>query len=247
VADLETGSVELCQSDPGYRLPPAQAPTPESEDLQILFSQAGRALIHAAVPLRAANDLGWAWHHLGAARAGWTIVHRIGGGQMDSELVEVFRLPWEDLEVAAMSLGFGNTMSAIDLCADAVLLACHQPLHDKGRCYDLGELRKGRAKLVGPPGLLAWADQLLAHPDLAGLQECRDHMTHRTPRRHVTAIIDRRGAVGGRALAEISTLHGKDGVRWQGSIGDLIPRAVRFGEQQLELLCRAILALPAIR
>ncbi len=48
-------------------------------------------------------------------------------------------------------------------------------------------------------------------------------------------------------LAELTTLHGRDPqrgtpiTRGQGSIADLVPRLVRFGEEQLEGLCRAIL------
>jgi hypothetical protein len=33
-------------------------------------------------------------------------------------------------------------MTAIDLCANAVLLACGQPLHRDGRFYDLAGLRR---------------------------------------------------------------------------------------------------------
>jgi hypothetical protein len=45
----------------------------------------------------------------------------------------------------------------------------------------------------------------------------------------------------GRALAEITTLHGADPARWRGSIDDLVPRMVTFGQEQLKALCSAIL------
>ena len=44
-----------------------------------------------------------------------------------------------------MSLGFGKVLTALDLCADAILLACGRPLHTKGQFYDLGNLRNWRA------------------------------------------------------------------------------------------------------
>jgi hypothetical protein len=45
----------------------------------------------------------------------------------------------------------------------------------------------------------------------------------------------------GRDLSEITTLHGQQGARGQGSIGQLIPRLVDFGETRVEALCKAII------
>lgn len=56
----------------------------------------------------------------------------------------VFDQPWEILEVAAMSLGFGDVLTTLDLCADAALLASLQPLHPKGQFYELGDSGSGR-------------------------------------------------------------------------------------------------------
>ena len=72
-----------------------------------LSSQAGRALVHASVPFQAATDLAWAWHNLGAADMGRTIVIRLATGHMDPQLEVVFGQSWDVLEIAAMSLGFG--------------------------------------------------------------------------------------------------------------------------------------------
>jgi hypothetical protein len=244
VAEPETGSIELhvlpASSPPVAEAPPARSRS--TADLQMLSSQAGRALITARRLHQPGTDLAWAWMHLGAADIGRTIASQLGAGHMDLELKAIFNQPWDVLEVTAMSLGFGETMCAIDLCADAVLLAGGEEPLATGKFYDLGTLQRRRAKLVASPAVRAWIDQLLAHPDLAVLKDCRDHLTHRTPRRHITMALGSNGVPTGRALAEITTLHGEDGARWKGSIADLVPRLVGFGEDQLESLCRAILA-----
>ncbi len=64
-----------------------------------------------------------------------------------------------------MSLGVGDVMTALDLCADAVLLACGQPLLPRGRFYDLGNLKTMQGKLAAPPDIKVWVDQSLKHPD----------------------------------------------------------------------------------
>jgi hypothetical protein len=215
--------------------------TQTEPSLQTLSSRAGRALLEAGAPQQAGNDLAWAWLHLGAADLGRTIVRRLSAGEMDQQLEAIYGQPWEVLEVAAMSLGFGDVMTAIDLCADAVLLACGAPLHATGRFYDLGNLRRRRGELTTRPALEAWANQLLAHPDdLTLLEECRHHLIHRHVRRHIGVTMGNAEPTR-RALAEITTLHGSDPPRSRGSIADLVPRMVTFGEEQLKALCSAIL------
>ncbi len=49
--------------------------------------------------------------------------------------------------------------------ADAVLLACGQPLLPRGRFYDLGNLKTLQGKLAAPPDIKVWVDQSLKHPD----------------------------------------------------------------------------------
>jgi hypothetical protein len=142
--------------------------------------------------------------------------------------------------MAAMSLGFNNTTSALDLCVDAALLACGEALLGGGRFYDLGELRRRRQRRQ-VTALRGWIDELLAHPDLAELQDLRDHLTHRTPPRDLTYRLDRRGRPTVRELAAITTLHGFQAARPRGSIADLVARLVAFGGAQLEALCTAIL------
>jgi hypothetical protein len=217
-------------------------------DLQVLSDQAGRVL-EPNGGRRARDDLHWAWLHLGAAAIGQTVVDRLRAGQLDPQLEAIFGQPWEILEVASMSLGFGDVMSALDLCADAVLLACGRPPRPNGRFYDLNDLRASsptppgrppRPPLVAPPRLRAWIDQLLAHPDLQLLRDCRNPVVHQKLRRHRGVTMEN-GLVTGRALSEITTLHGQGPAQWRGSIGDLVPRLVGFGEAQLVGLCRAVI------
>jgi hypothetical protein len=209
--------------------------------LQTLSSRAGRALVAGGVPHRAADDLAWAWFNLGAAGIGRTMVGRLGGGSMDPDLDRIFSQPWEILEVAAMSLAFEDTMTALDLCADAVMIAGGQPMPANGRFYDVGLLRRDRRKLTLTGSVVAWVDQLLLHADLALLVACRNPLTRQTVRRHIGVTMGT-GIPTGRSLAEITTLHGNAPPQNRGSIGVLIPQLVSFGERQVEALCNAVLA-----
>lgn len=209
--------------------------------LQTLSSRAGRALVAGGVPHRAADDLAWAWFNLGAAGLGRTIVGRLGSGSMDPDLDRIFSQPWEILEVAAMSLAFEDTMTALDLCADAVMIAGGQPMPANGRFHDVGLLGRDRSKLTLTSSVKAWVDQLLPHGDLALLVACRNPLTHQTVRRHIGVTMGT-GIPTGRSLAEITTLHGSSPPQGRGSIGVLIPQLVGFGETQVEALCAAILA-----
>jgi hypothetical protein len=207
-----------------------------SDTLQVLSSRAGRALIHGGIHERAGTDLAWAWFNLGAAAMGRTIVDLLARGKVDH--LAMFGQPWDILEVGAMSLGFEDAMTALDLCADAVLLACGRTPQANGQFYDLGNLKKLQQQLAAPPAVRAWIEQLLRHPDLTLLEDCRNPMTHRFLRRHMFLAV---GGTPGRSLSEITTLHGQGPPQSRGSIADLIPRLVTFGETQLESLCKAIL------
>lgn len=171
---------------------------------------------------------------------GRTIVEQLGTGQMDPHLGALFGQSWEILEVAAMSLGFGDVMTAIDFCADAVLPACGEPPRPGGMFYGLRYLRALQGTLTAPIAVHLWIHQLLAQADLTLLEECRHPAVHRKFRRHIS-VTRENGVPTSRALAEISTLHGSDPARPRGSIGELVPRLVGFGEGQLEGLCRAVL------
>lgn len=210
-----------------------------SDALQTLSSRAGRALVRAGARDQAGQDLAWAWFNLGAADMGRTIVARLAADKTD-ELTAMFDQPWDILEVGAMSLAFEDVMTALDLCADAVFLACGEPLDPTGRFYDLGSLKKHHQRLCASPSIRAWIDQLLRHPDLALAEDCRNPLTHRFVRRHILMAVGT-GAPSVRSLSEITTLHGQGPPRGRGSIGDLVPRLVGFGEGQLASLCQAIL------
>ncbi len=245
MTEPEGGFIELrvVESLPPPPTSPPPAPHRATGELRTLAGRAGWALLQAGLDRQANIDLVLAARRLGAAEVGWTIVERLGAGQPDAQLEALFGQDWDVLEETAMSLGFGQTVSALDLCADAVLLACGEQSLEQGRLYGLRQVRErdSGGQLVAPLPLRAWVDQLLAHPDLALLKECRDHLTHRTPRRETTLLLDQRGRTDFRRLAELTTLHGQAGVRNLGSIGQLVPRLVGFGEEQLEALCRAIL------
>ena len=220
-----------------------------TDSLQILSSRAGRALVMGGATAAAGDDLAWAWFNLSAAGMGRTIVERLGHGQMDGALDEIFKVDWNVLEVAAMSLAFEDVMTALDLCCDAVFLACgvgrvvDQKSGDE-RHFDLGQLRgrqRSKIPLNATPSVQAWIGGLLGHQDLALLEACRHALAHRLVRRHMGVTIEE-GRPSGRALTEITTLHGPVQVKGRGSIGVLIPRLVGFGEDQLHHLCEAVLA-----
>ena len=92
------------------------------------FEEAGRvekALDGYGPPRRdAGSSLHWAAFNLRAARAGKEIVDELGNGTAGLERLQMV-LPeeWDVLEIVAMSLGFGDVATALDLYANAVYLA----------------------------------------------------------------------------------------------------------------------------
>ena len=210
------------------------------ERIRALSSRAGRALVNGGIDPRASTDLGWVWLNIGSADIGWTLVERLGKREMADELKALKDVPWEICEVAGMSLGFEDSMTALDLCADAVFLACREPAKARGRFYDVADLRQLGAQLAAPPSIRGWIDSFLAEPDLTLLEECRHALAHRHVRRHYAVTLSP-GVPVERALSEITTFaHGGAG-RSRGSIDALIPRLVRFAERQAESVCEAIL------
>ena len=119
----------------------------------MLSSRAGRALQFGGVGADAGADLAWAWLNIGAAAMGATIVERLGADQMEADFNAISKVPWEISEVAGMSLAFEDSMTTLDLCADAVFLACgHQRLAN-GQFYDVGQLRKRHLSLAPTPAV----------------------------------------------------------------------------------------------
>jgi hypothetical protein len=139
-----------------------------------------------------------------------------------------------------MSLGFGDVMTAIDLCAHAVYLASGGTPSRGGSFKDLHYWSATRAAAL-QKATRKWVTDLRNDPDTDLLRRCRDALTHRSVRRLIRIAV---GAVAGRSLVEIT---GRPTLRHPspsslGSIGDLIPRLVAFGEVQFRMCCEAIKA-----
>lgn len=189
----------------------------------------------------AGADLAWASLNIGAAAIGGTIAERLAGDQMESDLRAIGAVPWEITEVAAMSLAFEDSMTALDLCADAIFLSCGHQRPSSGQFFDVGQLRKKHLSLSPSPSVRAWIDQFVTDPDLALLEECRHALAHRFVRRDYMVKLEPDSAVK-RTLSGITTLADSGHpAQSKGSIGLLIPRLVGFAETQVEALFEAIL------
>ena len=80
---------------------------------------------------------------------------------------------------------------------------------------------------------------MLGSPDAILLKRCRDALTHKSVRRLIGLHV---GSTQGRSLAQIAELQrpGAQQAPLIGSIGDLIPRLLRFGEMEYLACCEAI-------
>ena len=190
-----------------------------------LFS--GRRKVQPARLVRLGLGLVQPW----SRRHGRTIVEHMAIGEVD-QLSAIFDEPWDILEVAAMSLGFEDAVTAIDLCADAVFLACGRPLRTLGGSTTWASSNSSTNTLPLQPPFVPGSDQLLQHADLPLLEDCRHPLTHRFVRRHIAL-----GA--GRGLSEITTLHGQDPsteqrFNWP---TDPSPRRLRRGATGAPLQC----------
>ena len=179
----------------------------------------------------------WAAFNLRTARMGQRIVEELGSGSTGVARVRaVFHEEWDVLEIGAMSLGFEDVMTALDLCANAVYLASGGAPTSDGAYKDLGYWTPGRVGSL-PTNTHDWLLALLAHPDKQLLKHCRDELAHHAVPRH-----DFRGAGGAATppLTEITipAVGGDPPARV--SIGVLIPRLVAFGEDQF-VRCSAAL------
>jgi len=179
----------------------------------------------------------WAVFNLRTARMGERIAAEMGSGSAGvARLRAVFHEEWDVLEVGAMSLGFEDVMTALDLCANAVYLVAGGTPSSGGAYKDLGYWTPGRvAKL--PSNTHDWLVALQAHPDKHLLDHCRTELAHRAVQRHVI-----RGAGGAAtpSLTEITipAVGGDPPARV--SIGVLIPRLVEFGNDQFLRCCAAL-------
>jgi hypothetical protein len=157
-----------------------------------------------------------------------------------ARLQEIFPGQWDTLEVAAMSLGFEDVTTAMDLCSNAVYLATGGTPSSDGRFKDLGHWSAHRASTL-PTATRDWVTGVVGDPQTEVLQKCREALAHRTLRRRIAVQV---GSIEGRSLVEITTLPTPGGVPPQslGNIGVLIPQLVAFGETQFVLCCEALKA-----
>jgi len=182
-------------------------------------------------PKGAGSTLIWAAFNLRAARVGRHIVDELATGSAGlARLTSVLPEEWDVLEIAAMSLGFEDTMTALDLCANVLYLSSGGTPAMAGRFKDLGYWTTPKAAAL-PSATRTWITDLLSSPEYEELKLARDALTHRFVSRRI-----RLGGGVGRALAEIATPN-----RALGPINTLIPRLVAFGEDQFEAFCTDLL------
>lgn len=209
----------------------------------MLASRAGLVLQGAGVDPVAGTDLGWAWLNIGAAAAGAVVVERLATDQMNADLKALSRLPYEVSEVVGMSLAFEDSMTALDLCADAIFLTCGRARRPDGRFYDVGYLKKEHQSLNARAAIAEWIAQFLLHSELPVLEACRHSLAHRhVPRSYMMRLARdapiRRGP--SEITIQVANPHGQLLAETH-SIGELIPRMVGFAETQIEAVCTAIL------
>jgi hypothetical protein len=185
----------------------------------------------------AGADLAWAAFNLQSAQLARSLVEQLSSGADGIVAVQsVLDAGWDTLEVAAMSLAFGDVKTALDLCANAVFRVAGGQLNKSGWFKDVEFWNgSGSQELSVPPATEKWLKALLADDDLQLLLTCRHSLTHRRVRRHV---------FGGdrRSFSEITELvpSGGNALTSLGSVGDLIPRLVEFGIGQFTDLCEAL-------
>lgn len=205
-----------------------------------LGGETEKALTYLGEPRSTAGRmLQWAVFNLRAARIGERIVKELSAGNDGyQQLFAVFPEPWDVLEVAAMSLAFEDVTTALDLCANAVYVAAGGTPSLSGEFKDLRYWTPARVASL-PSASRKWVGDLLADPNTATLRLCREGLAHRLVTRHI-----RMGGGVDRSLAEIATLATPGGTPsvTLGSILDLIPQLVRFGEGQYETCCRTLQA-----
>ncbi len=181
----------------------------------------------------AQGDLIWAVFNLGAAAVGGRIVEELTVGEQSSQRLQaLLGVDWDVLEVTAMSLVFGDVMTALDLCADAVMVTNGHARPKSGAFFGVRDLKKlVQEKRPGP--ILNWTVELLQSPKLTLLKQSRDALTHRHVRRHIALTL---GSNVSRSLVEITD---GDGVPL-GDIGSLSVDFLAFGGDRLSALCDAL-------
>lgn len=107
----------------------------------------------------------WAAFNLRTARMGERIAAELGSGPAGVARVRaVFPEEWDVLEIGAMSLGFEDVMTALDLCANAVYLVSGRTPSSDGAYKDLGYWKPAKLRKL-PSNTHDWLVALQAHPD----------------------------------------------------------------------------------
>ena len=120
----------------------------------------------------AGRSLSWAAFNLRAARMGQRIVEELASGPGGYARIRVvFPEEWDVLEVAAMSLGFEDVTTAVDLCANAVYLASGGIPSADGSFKDLGYWSAARAASL-PDATKKWVLDLITDLDTQLLLQC---------------------------------------------------------------------------
>lgn len=148
-------------------------------------------------------DLTWAVFNLEAARVGSRMLELLGS-EHGQGLMELFDSRWEALETSGMSLGFGDAVTAIDLCADALYLAADGEPLAGGRFKDVNYWRPESLRSRLQPMARHWIDGLLADSqwdELSGFW--RAAITHRRLARHIAMNMSEPDGAGGRSLSRI--------------------------------------------
>jgi hypothetical protein len=198
-----------------------------------LFDLAARteATIRAAgkAPFGSADRLLWAAFNLRSARIGQRIITLLAASPSGySALSAQLDAEWDVLEVAAMSLAFEDSMTALDICANALYEAVGGTAPPSGIFRDVGYWSTVRIAALSKPTTKAWITALTSSADYADLKLARDALTHRYVSRQMF-----RG--GTRSVSSIATPG-----RSLGSLDVLIPRTILFAEQEFESFCGAL-------
>jgi hypothetical protein len=175
--------------------------------------------------------LAWAAFHAAAADIARVIV-----GTLQSNSVRLQKdldTSFEALEVAAMTLGFGNAASSMDLCAHAIYLANGGSHGKNARFCDLAELTQlvARGKIALEPRCQKWLDVTNKNSVTRALTAYRHHIIHRTIRRHTAMNV----STNVRSLASVQI----PGRRREG-LEKLIPRLVDFAGRRTKACSLAV-------
>lgn len=194
-------------------------------------------------------DLAWAAYNLRAARIGHSITARLEKEDGLEALQSLLQVDQGYIyEVAAMSLGFGDIMTALALCGSALdVIERRTPYEPDDHVADIGKwfgkshgFPKKRQCL--PSEMKTWLDELESDCDWPLLKRCRHPIVHR--RFHRTLALS--SLKTGLTLVKIDltldkqtdpTTANPEDLR---DIGELIYQLLLFGEGRFRRFCAAL-------